>query len=176
MTTKYADSELWAKVVAMAREGTDVDKAHRAIRIEAGRDLTQTADQFKAVYAKFGEQPLFARQTILSLRRKEFEDDLTSAMLAIDTATDGEVDGVMSTLQDFGKGSFDAMLACIERVQTTKPDLAASLLETAKTLWPKPFEMKEARDAAAATRDQSAQLELPFQPVGEQPAAVSELP
>ena len=175
MTTKYADSELWAKVVAMAREGIDVEKAHRKIRIEAGRDLTQNVDQFNAVYAKFAEQPLFARQTILSLRRKEFEDAITRGMLSIDTATDGEVDGVMQTLQDFEKGSFDALMACIERIKGANPDLAASLLNNAKTLWPQPFKAQEIRDAAAA-RDQSADQQLSLPSVGEQPAVVPDVP
>ncbi len=173
-----SNSSLWAKVVQMARDGLDATAAFRTIRAAGGRDLTKDDDEFKRVYERFVKQPLFARNMILTLRRSELQEDVISAMLSVDVDADDQVDGVLTVMQEFEKGSMHAMLQCFDRVRAVKPDLADQLLATARELWPAVFARMDAQEAQnAAARDaEPTQLELPLSAQPEQHPAVPVVP
>jgi hypothetical protein len=159
-------AELWADVVAMAREGVDATMAFRKIRSKGGRDLTKDDTEFTKIYERLIAQPLFAANMLLTLRRSEFQQALVGGVLATTPANDAEVDALMSMLKTYEEGSLQAMLDCIERTRTANPALADDLLTRARLLWPVVFAEKDARDAAAATRaaDADRQLSLPLEP------------
>lgn len=175
--TKIADSALWAEVVSMARQGVEPTVAFRKIRTMGGRDLTKDDAEFGKIYERYQRQPLFARNMLLTLRRSEFQQSVVDSMLEIDVESDAQVDGAINLLEQFEKGSLQAMLACIERVRSTNPDLAATLTDNAKTLWPGPFAQMEAQqNAARAQSESAAQLELPFPAESELGSPGAELP
>lgn len=157
-------SQLWAKVVQMARDGVDPVQAFRKIRADGGRDLTKDDDEFTKIYERLKAMPLFARNMVLTLRRKELQEAVVNAVLSVDVEHDDQVDDVLRTLREYEDGSFHALLKCIERVEPVHPELAASLLENARTLWPAVFRQLEDQEAAARANAQSpapAQLSLP---------------
>lgn len=169
--TKTADSALWAEVISMAKAGTDATTAFRKVRTLGGRDLVKGEAEFEPLYAKLVKQPLFARNMLLSVRRSEFQQDVIAGTLSIDVDSDEQVDGVLETLDQFEKGSLRALVQCIDRIRVANPELAESLLATAKTLWITAFKNMETADAARAAAAESAnkQLSLPLEPI-EQPA------
>jgi hypothetical protein len=163
---KYRDSELWSKAADMAREGLEPTAAFRKIRGEGGRDLVKSDEEWEGLYRRLQGQPLFAAHMVLTLRRSEFLDDVEKATLGLEPADAlADVDYLMTTLEEFKKGSFQAMLTLIGRVRIEKPATADLLMTAAKALWPSPFAQMEARDAAAAQPDADAdhQLPLPFE-------------
>jgi hypothetical protein len=155
-------------VVRMGREDVDWQKAWREVRKEGGRDLVKSEEDFQKIYERFQVQPLFAAQFMLNTRRAEFQKAVEEAVFGVDPADDDQVDQLMGELGEFNKGSFGALLSLIETVAVKRKSLADSLMETARSLHPRPFKELDKRV------NSDAQQSLPLEPV--QPQSVPELP
>jgi hypothetical protein len=172
-------STLWAKAAEMAREGLDPVQAFRKIRAEGGRDLTKDQDEFDRVYARLKAQPLFARHMVLTLARKELQEDVETAVMSVDSDDLNIIDERVGLLHEYTQGSFMALLKLFEVL----PKSVADDLEVrARTLWPRLYAQLDAQNAAAkethaadrADAPAHEQLELPLEPV--EPAAVPVVP
>ncbi len=166
--SKQPDSDLWAMAVKSAQAGEDVTKAFRAIRTAGGRDLVKSEEDFGRVYTRFATQPLFASHFVLTMQRSEFQADMMDAALRLTPDSIEHADEIMATLQDFEKGSGEAMFTILDLVD--RPDLETR----SKALWPRIHKSKEQHAIASATS--RAQLELPFAPVGERDPVVPVVP
>lgn len=175
---KIADSDLWKKAIELATAGVDNKKAFKDIRIAGGRDLTKPRDgltaeeSFNSVYEKFKVQPLFTHNFLRTIERAEFQSDVIEAMLRLTPTDDDNCDELMDLVQNFEKGSGEALVECLSRMP--EPD-KSTLSTRARTLYARMFAQIDARDAARAKSEaESKQLALPLESVVDQ--AVPELP
>jgi hypothetical protein len=167
------NSALWAKAVAMARDGVDKIVAFRKIRADGGRDLTKDEDEFYRVYERFQAQPLFAKNMVRTFQRAEFQADVINAMLALDPATDDIGDDLMDTIKEFENGNFAALLKCFEALPT---EVAKSLEERARYLWSRVYaQMESQQNAAAARANPAAHEQFPLPDIGEQSSSVPDV-
>jgi hypothetical protein len=169
MTRQLTDSELWDEARRMATEGLDKVAAFRKIRTMGGRDLVPSEDRFFDCYTRMATQPLFARHWVRTVARAEFQADVLAALWALTPASDDHADELVELARDFEKGSFEALLKALEFIGSS------ALEERARNLWSRLYAKLEgtnARPVASAP----AQLELPLDGLGEQPADVSGVP
>lgn len=166
------DTELWSLVITQGQDEVDWQKAWREVRKEGGRDLVKSEEDFQKIYERFQTQPLFAAQWLLNVKRQEFQQAIEAAVFSLPAPSeDAEIDRLMQTLSEFGKGSFGALLDILDTVAVVSPVKAEQLTATARALHTRPFTEFDARRKAAA----STQLELPFQPEQQLDGAVPEV-
>jgi len=165
-------SELWAKVLEMIAEGLDGTAAFRKIRQLGGRDITKDDEEFKGIYSRLAKQPLFARHMVLTLTRKEFQEDVVRAVL--ETAPPeghAAIDERMAAIREFEGGSFEGLSTCLGYLADS------SELETrGRALWPDIFNRMDAMNAANAARDAKPDAESTVSPEPVEQAAVPVVP
>lgn len=169
MTPTINASELWAKAIFLAQDGADAKKAFREIRATSGRDLTKTEADFEAVFDRFKRHPLFASHMLLTMRREEFQRDVVDAMWSLKPANQDQADAWAGLIQEFEKGSAQALFDILATVTVQLPTLTARLENRAQELYPRIY-------AARPVATESAQLELPFEAPPEQPGGDAAVP
>lgn len=144
------NSELWAKVIDLARTDVDSTAAFRQIRALGGRDIAKSDDDFKAIYKRFQKHPLFAAFFLLTEQQREFQHDVLDAMWALTPSDSAETVRYTNLMQEFEKGSGQALLTILGTVTV---DRSTPLTVRAKALYPELYAVLESRP--------SAQLEFP---------------
>jgi hypothetical protein len=153
---------LWSKVVELAHQEVPAAKAYQMLNIGQSGLVQKKAD-FIAIYPRLVEQPLFAAQLVLNTRRAEFQQAIHDAMLAVDPGgSDERTDELYDLIGEFEKGSFGALLKCIDTISVTRPTYAEELTRTARSLHPRPYAQLDAK--TAADKQLALQLEPQLDP------------
>jgi hypothetical protein len=84
-------------------------------------------------------------------------------MRAVDPGgSDERTDELYDLIAEFEKGSFGALLKCIDTISVTRPTYAEELTRTARSLHPRPYAQLDAK--TAADKQLALQLEPQLDP------------